>query len=101
MQMPGEETGLNDQSGKLKDTKEDWFRERVVETEEVGWDWVTKGLADFCKCIPYPKTWEAIQEIASESRSQNMKLDSCFTPFIKINSRWICRSKYIVDILYI
>ena len=25
MQMPGEEQGLNDQSGKLKDTKEDWF----------------------------------------------------------------------------
>ena len=29
------------------------------------------------------------KEIAFKSRSQNLKLDSCFTPFIKINSRWI------------
>lgn len=40
--------------------------ERVVETEEVGWSQVPKGLVNFYKCVPYPKAWEAIPGTALE-----------------------------------
>lgn len=62
------------QSEKLKDVKRDWFGEKVVETEAIGWGHVPKGLVNFCKWIPYSKAWESIPGIAfrADHATQNL-----------------------------